>query len=59
MSLTNDEAEELDLLRAAAAKFGVPWHEHRDRRTGEVKRCQSPYCTSLEMSGIQLEAPHA
>ena len=59
MALTDEEREELDLLRAAAARFGVPWHEHIDRATGKRKRCQSPYCTSLEMSGIQLEAPHA
>jgi len=59
MTLNDDEREELDLLRAAAAKFGVPWHEHVDRDTGERKRCQSPYCTSLEMSGINLEAPRA
>jgi len=53
MPLTNDERDELELLRSYAIKQrGIPWHEHR-ARDGTVQRCTSPYCVDLTIDGIR------
>jgi hypothetical protein len=49
----DDLVEELQLLRS-----GLPFHTHV-AADGTKKRCSSPYCVDLTMTGIRLEAPNA
>jgi cytosine/adenosine deaminase-related metal-dependent hydrolase len=49
-----DALEELALLRG-----GKPFHTHVDLKTGQTKRCSSPYCRDLTFEGIQEGPQHA